>query len=102
MASARPTQSALLALDGPAPMAKVAGQRKRRGPMKKRKSKRGGGAQNWRKKAQSELKLALTPGTELMARTQAALLWWCANLPRTDRLGPVLRLRQQRPRRGGG
>ena len=81
LAVSLPSVSVLLALDGPAPLAKLAEQRKRRQATKRKKGAggRGRNAQSWRKQVQSELKLALSPGTELMARIQRSLLWWCAS-----------------------
>ena len=92
----RPAKSLVLAMDGPAPLAKLLTQRSRRKKGARKETRavaassgegvdegeddEGGGALS---------SLALTPGTPVMARLQGALEYWCL-----ARLG--------RPARGGG
>ena len=68
--SARPARGVLLALDGPAPLAKLLTQRARRRRAGRRESKGGG------KGGLSSL--ALTPGTEFMARVEARDGFWAS------------------------
>jgi len=59
-----PRSHVLLAVDGAAPLAKLATQRKRRGSASQRKPKGVPG-------------LCATPGTRFMARLEQALIYWC-------------------------
>ena len=59
-----PETHVLLAVDGAAPLAKLATQRKRRGSASQRKHKGVPG-------------LCATPGTRFMARLEQALIYWC-------------------------
>ena len=59
-----PRSHVLLAIDGAAPLAKLATQRKRRGSASQRKRKGVPG-------------LCATPGTRFMARLEQSLIYWC-------------------------
>ena len=59
-----PGTHVLLAVDGAAPLAKLATQRKRRGLASQRKRKGVPG-------------LCATPGTQFMSRLEQALIYWC-------------------------
>ena len=96
LASCRPSKSVVLALDGPGPYAKVLEQRKRRANTGRKASSergrsrrgrgfgRGYGRSGGRGRAfgsraplsGSDLKQALTPGTELMHRLTSSLMYW--------------------------
>ena len=78
----RPSKSVFLTLDGPGPYAKILEQRKRRADtgrkaaaQRKKHKHRSSPASDGVLRG-SDLKQALTPGTELMHRLQSSLLYW--------------------------
>jgi len=97
----RPARSIVLAMDGPAPLAKLLTQRSRRRRAGRREAKAVAADEAALPPSSSSAEsseedegdnalssLALTPGTPVMARLQAALEYWCfARLGRPPRRG---------------
>ena len=91
----RPTQSVVIAVDGPAPLAKLLLQRRRRmksanekAKRKPRKGKRGGPSRG-NENAEGVSSLTLTPGTKLMMDLEDALVAYArskASHPRNSRM----------------